>query len=150
LRRDPVEQRQRVGNEGLLARRAGGAAESRVVEQVESMVGKRGGQAGHAARDVFGVAAEIDQGVRPVVGANRGEHLPPAGGQGQERRAGGRCARLREVDQRALQHEHREAHADVGDGDAGDDHEEPAGHGAEADELPATAHLRARTGRPRR
>ena len=96
------------------------------------MVGERIGHPRRAAGDIFGVAAEIDHGVRAVaLGAPLRAPALSVGRQRQSRRAASIAAAG--VDHRALRQEQRQADHAVHHGDAGDRDQHPARHGARLD-----------------
>ncbi|MNN65221.1 hypothetical protein D3C81_1807040 [compost metagenome] len=55
------------------------------MQQIQGMVGEGPGEVRQAARDVLGIATEVDQCLGAVMRAHRHQHLRLVHGQGQQR-----------------------------------------------------------------
>ncbi|MNO72441.1 hypothetical protein D3C76_633900 [compost metagenome] len=123
---DQVEQREGVALDRLLGRFAAAAAVAAVMQQVDGMLGEGFGEGGQVLRHVLGIAAEVDQRLRSGVRAYRHQHAGIGARQRHQvfRPADG--ARLREVDQRALEGIQRDAQAQV----RGEGQKDESGQGA--------------------
>jgi len=110
--RDEVVQRQRVALQRGFGWRAAAAAVAAVVQRIDRVVGEGARQFGQALRDIFAIAAEVDQRLRPLVWLHRHAHFHV---DARQRDFGGRrpVARLGKVQQRALEGIEHPAQAEV-------------------------------------
>ncbi|MNP25104.1 hypothetical protein D3C76_1178970 [compost metagenome] len=108
-----VEQGDGIAGNGLFGRRAGTPAITPVMQQIQGVVRERLGEPGQVARDVFGIAAKINQRVGTLVRSDGHQHLCVGSRQGEQRRVCTDGARLRVVNQRSLENEQRHAQRQV-------------------------------------
>ena len=94
------------------------------MHQVQRMVGERFGKLRQVARDIFGIAAKINQRFRPIVWSDGDLHLGVGYLQHEARclERGG----LREVDQRTLEHQQRDTECQVQTGEDDDENHQGA------------------------
>ncbi|CAI8752291.1 hypothetical protein EMIT0P253_180032 [Pseudomonas sp. IT-P253] len=94
------------------------------MKQVEGLIRKGCGKRGQAARDVLGIATEVNQRIGTLVRADGDLHLCIVDGEG-EQACGLDGTGLREVDERALEHQQRSAEQQVhSDNDYDESHQE--------------------------
>ncbi|MNP38511.1 hypothetical protein D3C76_1320270 [compost metagenome] len=83
------------------------------MQQVQRVVREGLREGRQVARDVFGIAAKVDQCIRAIMRPDGDQHPRVGDRQGEQGNGRADGARLRVVDQRPLKHEQRHAQRQV-------------------------------------